>query len=71
MPRDDETPSPPAPRGLYGQRPSKSHDELVRREIERVRALSARERMLEALALGSGIAEALRPAEETPESPDA
>ena len=39
-------------RGLYGQRPSKSHDEVRRREFARIRGLSVRERMEEALLLG-------------------
>jgi hypothetical protein len=42
---------PPEPRGLYGQRPSRSHDELRRREFARTAAMTARERMIEALAL--------------------
>ena len=40
------------PRGLYGQRPSKSHDDFRRREFLRIAAMTARDRMLEALALG-------------------
>jgi hypothetical protein len=43
------------PRGLYGQRPSKSHDEVRRREFQRIAAMSVRERMLEALALGDEV----------------
>jgi hypothetical protein len=39
------------PRGLYGQRPSRSHDELLRREFARLAAMTARERMPEALSL--------------------
>lgn len=37
--------------GLYGQRPSASHDALVRTEFARIAAMSARERMEEALRL--------------------
>jgi hypothetical protein len=38
-------------RGVYGQRPSSCHDELLRREFARIAAMSARERMEEALGL--------------------
>ena len=47
------------PRGLYGQRPSKSHDEIRRREFARIAAMPERERMLEALALGAELEEIL------------
>lgn len=42
-------------RGLYGQRPSKSHDAARREEFARTAAMSARERMIEALALDEEI----------------
>ena len=42
----------PKVRGLYGQRPSKCHDEIRRRQFERIAALSPLERMIEALELG-------------------
>jgi hypothetical protein len=42
-------------RGLYGQRPSRSHDALRRVEFERIRVMPARDRMLEALALGEDV----------------
>ena len=48
------------PRGPYGQRASKSHDGLLREEIERVAKLSVRERMIEALDLGEEL-EAMLP----------
>jgi hypothetical protein len=43
-------------RGLYGQRPSKCHDDVVRMEFARIDAMSARERMIEALSLAAKIA---------------
>lgn len=48
---DGASERPPVPRGLYGQRPSRSHDELRRREFARTAAMTAIERMVEALAL--------------------
>jgi hypothetical protein len=42
-------------RGLYGQRPSRSHDDLRRAEFDRIRAMPARDRMLEALLLGDEV----------------
>ena len=55
--RDNETSGREraARRGLYGQRPSKSHDEACRKEFARIAAMSARERMIEALALDEEI----------------
>jgi hypothetical protein len=41
-----------SPRGLYGQRPSKSGDESRRAQFEAIKAMTARERMLLALELG-------------------
>jgi len=51
-PKEPPKPEERGPRGLYGQRPSKSHDDLRRREFLRIAAMTARDRMLEALALG-------------------
>ncbi len=42
---------PPA-RGPYGQRPSRCHDEVLRKEMARIEAMTVRERMIEALSLG-------------------
>ena len=44
-------------RGLYGQRASASHDEVVRREFARIAAMTARERMIEALSLSGEMEE--------------
>ena len=43
--------SRPAPRGLYGQRPSKSADWARKLHFERMAAMSPRERVLLALSL--------------------
>ena len=50
---------PPSRDGFYGQRPSKSHDALRERELARIAAMTARERVIEALALGEELAELL------------
>ena len=50
-----------ARRGLYGQRRSKSHVGFLRREFERIGAMSARERMVEALRLDEEIRSLLKP----------
>ena len=41
----------PPPRGLYGQRPSKSADAARRLQFERLAAMTPRERVLLALSL--------------------
>ncbi|RKH73967.1 hypothetical protein [Corallococcus aberystwythensis] len=41
----------PPPRGLYGQRPSKSADTARRSQFERLAAMTPRERVLLALSL--------------------
>ncbi|MHA7627675.1 hypothetical protein [Corallococcus sp. M7] len=41
----------PPPRGLYGQRPSKSADAARRAQFERLAAMTPRERVLLALSL--------------------
>lgn len=45
------TPKDRPRRGLYGQRPGKSHDEIVRQEFRRINAMTARDRVTEALRL--------------------
>ncbi|MGE6757029.1 hypothetical protein ACQKGO_03360 [Corallococcus interemptor] len=47
MSSDDTSP----PRGLYGQRPSKSADAARRAQFERLAAMTPRERVLLALSL--------------------
>lgn len=55
-----ETPSAP-PRGHYGQQPSKSADAARREEFEALRAMTAYQRVLLALELGTrGFGEARR-----------
>jgi hypothetical protein len=42
----------PSPRGRFGERRSKSADEARADELARLRAMTPRERMMEALSLG-------------------
>lgn len=45
----------PRPRGLYGQRPSKSADAARRAEFARIAAMTPQERMIAALRMGDFI----------------
>lgn len=60
-PEGSSSPGESRPRGLYGQRPSESHDDFRRREFLRIAAMTARGRMLEALSLGEEDEAILRP----------
>jgi hypothetical protein len=51
-PSDAARPDAPRPRGLYGQRPSASHDAIRRKEFARLAAMTPLERVLLALDLG-------------------
>src|SRR5688572_26123350 len=49
--------TPDEPRGLYGQRPSRSHDGFRREEFARIARLTPIERMIEALELSEELEE--------------
>ncbi len=69
MPSPEREGIPDKRRGLYGQRPSASHDPVCRKEFERIASLSARERMIEALDLDDEV-QAMLPAEGDGDKPE-
>ena len=58
--KDNPEPARGRRRGLYGQRPSKSHDKFRSAEFAEIAAMSARERMIAALELDDEITSFLR-----------
>ena len=56
MNRDSDPKAGDEQRGLYGQRPSRSHDVFRRKQFERIALLSPLERMIEALELSEDTA---------------
>ena len=57
MNRDSESQAGDEKRGLYGQRPSRSHDAFRREEFARIARLTPVERMIEALELSEELEE--------------